>query len=267
MQEKLGVQPEKARLSDILVTVLVSLVLGVIYHFWGSVYNLLKPLFFEADELLYGMWFAATLAYLLIRKPGVAIIGRRPTWKCCLAGWGLTLLLYGLIQGLGAELVFAAFRYRSTSAWTLAIAGAGATIGSMIMDFYYSYTDDLQTWMFLAKYGMRVLSGAVIAGLLMLLLAKALDRTGVTSLRVLRRRRITKHWMIRAMSNATVSLVPAQSAEMVPEPAVYVEGLRLKYPGEERLMFKDPPSRLSEGRRCSLGPSGAANPRRRCLAG
>ena len=137
------------------------------------------------------------------------------------------------------------------------------------MDFYYSYTDDLQTWMFLAKYGMRVLSGAVIAGLLMLLLAKALDRTGVTSLCVLRRRRITKHWMIRAMSNATVSLVPAQSAEMVPEPAVYVEGLRLKYPGEERLMFKDLSFSAVRGRRCCLlGPSGAANPRRcRCLAG
>lgn len=187
VQEKLGVQPRKGlRLSDILVTVLLSLVLGVIYHFWGSVYNLLKPLFFEADELLYGMWFAAaTLAYLLIRKPGVAIIAEVAAAHVEVlfgSGWGLTLLLYGLIQGLGAELVFAAFRYRSTSAWTLAIAGAGAAIGSMIMDFYYSYTDDLQTWMFLAKYGMRVLSGAVIAGLLMLLLAKALDRTGVTSL-------------------------------------------------------------------------------------
>ena len=55
----------KAQLSDILVTVLVSLVLGVIYHFWGSVYNLLKPLFFEADELLYGMWFLCDHACLL----------------------------------------------------------------------------------------------------------------------------------------------------------------------------------------------------------
>ena len=60
-----GSAPKRVRLSDILVTVLVSLVLGVIYHFWGSVYNLLKPLFFEADELLYGMWFAADHACLL----------------------------------------------------------------------------------------------------------------------------------------------------------------------------------------------------------
>ncbi|MCM3493289.1 MULTISPECIES: ECF transporter S component [Paenibacillus] len=183
----MGAQPRKGlRLSDILVTVLVSLVLGVVYHFWGSVYNLLKPLFFEADELLYGMWFAAaTLAYLLIRKPGVAIIAEVAAAHVEVlfgSGWGLTLLMYGLIQGLGAELVFAATRYRSSSAFTVALAGAAAAVGSMLLDFFYSYTDDLQTWMFLAKYGMRIFSGAVIAGLLMLVLAKALERTGVTSL-------------------------------------------------------------------------------------
>lgn len=59
------------------------------------------------------------------------------------------------------------------------------------------------------------------------------------------------------MSNATVSLVPAQSAEMVPEPAVYVEGLRLKYPGEERLMFKDLSFSAVRGEKVLLlGPSG-----------
>lgn len=59
------------------------------------------------------------------------------------------------------------------------------------------------------------------------------------------------------MSNATVSLVPAQSAEMVSEPAVYVEGLRLKYPGEERLMFKDLSFSAVRGEKVLLlGPSG-----------
>lgn len=59
------------------------------------------------------------------------------------------------------------------------------------------------------------------------------------------------------MSNATVSPVPAQSAEMLPEPAVYVEGLRLKYPGEERLMFKDLSFSAVRGEKVLLlGPSG-----------
>ncbi|MFC7678285.1 ECF transporter S component [Paenibacillus sp. GCM10028914] len=174
------------RLSDILVTVLVSLVLGVVYHFWGSVYNLFKPLFFEADELLYGMWFAAaTLAFLLIRKPGVALIAELAAAHVEVlfgSGWGLNLLLYGIIQGLGAELVFAAFRYRKYTVSIVALAGAMSAVGSMLMDFYLAYTDDYAWWLFVAKYSMRVLSGAVIAGFLMFALAKALERTGVTSL-------------------------------------------------------------------------------------
>ncbi|MEK3733653.1 MULTISPECIES: ECF transporter S component [Paenibacillus] len=185
VKENLELQSRKGlRVSDILVTVLVSLVFGIVYHFWGSVYSLLKP--FQADELLYGMWFAAaTLAFLLIRKPGVAIIAELAAAHVEVlfgSGWGLTLLMYGLIQGLGAELVFAAFRYRNYSVWVAAAAGAVAALGSMVLDFYYSYTDDLESWLFIAKYGMRILSGAVIAGLLMVLLAKALERTGVTAL-------------------------------------------------------------------------------------
>lgn len=174
------------RLSDILVTVLVSLVLGVVYHFWGSVYSLFKPLFFEADEMLYGMWFAAaTLAFLLIRKPGVALIAELAAAHVEVlfgSGWGLNLLLYGIIQGLGAELVFAAFRYRKHAAWTVALAGAMSAVGSMLMDFYLAYADNYVWGLFVAKYGMRIVSGAVIAGLLMFALAKALERTGVTSL-------------------------------------------------------------------------------------
>lgn len=174
------------RLSDILVTVLVSLVLGVVYHFWGSVYSLFKPLFLEADELLYGMWFAAaTLAFLLIRKPGVALIAELAAAHVEVlfgSGWGINLLLYGVIQGLGAELVFAAFRYRKFTASAAALAGIASAAGSMFMDFYLSYAEDYALWMFAAKYGMRMLSGALIAGWLMYALAKALVRTGVTSL-------------------------------------------------------------------------------------
>ncbi|WP_106769856.1 ECF transporter S component [Paenibacillus faecalis] len=174
------------RLSDILVTILISLVLGVVYHFWGSVYGLFKPLFFQADEMMYGMWFAAsTLAFLLIRKPGVALIAELAAAHVEVlfgSGWGLSMLLYGFIQGLGAELVFAAFRYRNYTAWAAALAGAASAVGSMFVDIYMAYTDSYVLWMYLAKYSMRIASGAIIAGLLMFALAKALERTGVASL-------------------------------------------------------------------------------------
>ncbi|AWB45833.1 thiamine ABC transporter permease [Paenibacillus sp. CAA11] len=171
-------------LSDLLVTVLVSLVLGVVYHFWGSVSNLLDPLFIQADELVYGVWFLApTLVFLLIRKPGVALIAELAAAHVEIlfgSGWGLQLVLYGLIQGLGAELVFAAFRYKKFSAGVAALAGVGAAIGSLIPDVLYGYAD-YETWMLIYKYGLRMVSSAVLAGYLAYALVKAVEATGVTN--------------------------------------------------------------------------------------
>lgn len=59
------------------------------------------------------------------------------------------------------------------------------------------------------------------------------------------------------MSNAVVGLAPAQSAKTSREQAVCVEGLRLKYPGEDRLMFKDLSFSAARGEKVLLlGPSG-----------
>lgn len=174
------------KLSDLLVTVLVSVVLGVVYHFWSSVYNLFSPLFLEANEIVYGMWFIApTLVFLLIRKPGVALIAEVAAAHVEIlfgSEWGIQLVMYSVLQGLGAELVFAAFRYRKFSGSVAALAGIGAAIGSIIPDIYYGYVQDYETWLLIAKYAMRVVSSALIAGYLAYGLAKAVEATGVTSL-------------------------------------------------------------------------------------
>lgn len=172
------------KLSDLLVTVIVSIVLGVIYHFWSSVYNLFSPLFPQADEMVYGMWFiAATLVFLLIRKPGVALIAEVAAAHVEImfgSAWGIQLLLYSVLQGLGAELVFAAFRYRKFSGSVAALAGVGSAIGSIIPDIYYGYVADYETWLLVTKYVLRGISGALIAGYFAYAIAKAVEATGVT---------------------------------------------------------------------------------------
>ncbi|WP_059049556.1 ECF transporter S component [Paenibacillus senegalimassiliensis] len=174
------------KLSDLLVTVLISVVLGVVYHFWSSVYSLLSPLFFQADELVYGMWFlASTLVFLLIRKPGVALIAEVAAAHVEIlfgSEWGIQLVLYSVLQGLGAELVFAAFRYRKFSASVAALAGIGAAIGSIIPDFFYGYVQDYAPWLLTAKYIMRAISSVVICGYFAYGLVKAVEATGVTAL-------------------------------------------------------------------------------------
>jgi energy-coupling factor transport system substrate-specific component len=174
------------KLSDLLVTVLISIVLGVVYHFWSSVYNLFSPLFPQADEIVYGMWFLApTLVFLLIRKPGVALIAEVAAAHVEIlfgSEWGIQLVMYSVLQGLAAELVFAAFRYRKFSGGVAALAGIAAAIGSVIPDIYYGYVSDYETWLLIAKYAMRLVSSALIAGYLAYALAKAVEVTGVTSL-------------------------------------------------------------------------------------
>ncbi len=62
-------------LTDILVTVVISIVFAIIYKLWGPLYYAVKPFGFQVEQLIYGMWFiAATVAFLIIRKPGVALI-------------------------------------------------------------------------------------------------------------------------------------------------------------------------------------------------
>jgi len=173
------------KLSDLLVTILVSVVLGVVYYFWSAVYNLFS-FFPQADELVYGMWFmASTLVFLLIRKPGVALIAEIAAAHVSIlfgSEWGIQLVMYSVLQGLGAELVFAAFRYKNYSASVAALAGIAAAIGSLIPDIYYGYIQDYPTWLLIAKYGMRAISSALICGYLAFAVVKAVEATGVTNL-------------------------------------------------------------------------------------
>ncbi|MNC56293.1 putative HMP/thiamine permease protein YkoE [compost metagenome] len=133
---------------------------------------------------MYGMWFiAATLVFLLIRKPGVALIAEVAAAHVEIlfgSEWGIQLLLYSVLQGLGAELVFAAFRYRKFSGKVAALAGVGAAIGSIIPDIYYGYVADYETWLLVTKYVLRGISAALIAGYLAFAIAKAVEATGVT---------------------------------------------------------------------------------------
>ncbi|GGO02897.1 ECF transporter S component [Saccharibacillus kuerlensis] len=171
-------------LTDVLVTVVVSLVLGIVYHLWASVSSVAGLLFLQSNELVYGMWFAAsTLAFLLIRKPGVALIAEIAAAHLEIAfgsAYGIQLLLYSVVQGLGAELVFAAFRYRKATAFVAGLAGIAAAAGSLLADIYYGYVTEYATWLLILKYTLRAISGFVIAGYLMYGLAKLLEKAGVT---------------------------------------------------------------------------------------
>ncbi|TCZ77391.1 thiamine ABC transporter permease [Paenibacillus albiflavus] len=181
-QEKVS---KALKFSDILITVMVAIVFGLIYKFWGSVYGVVSPLFLKADQLTYGMWFiAGPIAFLLIRKPGVALLAELAASSVsALIGseWGIQTFVYGIVQGLGCEIIFALFLYRNYSLIVAGVAGLMSGVGSFVVDLAYGYAN-YELWMLVYKYGLRMISSFVIAGVFAYLLVRALEKTGVTKL-------------------------------------------------------------------------------------
>lgn len=174
------------RLTDILITIVISIVFGIVYKLWGPLYYAVKPLGLHIDQLMYGMWFiAATVAFLIIRKPGVALLAEiaASSGEFIMGSeWGLQTLMFGVVQGLFAELIFMAFRYKKFNLGVVALASVGAAAGSLIMDALYGYIDDLAPWNLGLYLGARLLGSILFTGILAYYLVKALEATGVTNL-------------------------------------------------------------------------------------
>ncbi|WP_226674777.1 ECF transporter S component [Rossellomorea aquimaris] len=176
----------KLKLTDILVTVVISIMFGVIYKLWGPLYNVLKPIGLHADQFIYGMWFmAATVAFLIIRKPGVALLAEiaASSGEFLMGSeWGLEVLLFGIIQGVMAELIFFMTKYKRYDLWIICLAAVGSASGSIFMDYMKGYIGDLALWNLSLFIVARFLGSIVIAGAGSFYLVRALEKTGVTSL-------------------------------------------------------------------------------------
>jgi energy-coupling factor transport system permease protein len=173
------------RVVDIIVAAVLAVASGVAYWGWDAASTPLgeplKAALPGLQGLLSGVWlFAGVLVALIVRKPGAALFAEfvAAFVELLLGGpWGPVDLLEGLLQGIGAELIFAIFLYSSWRLGTAILAGAAAGVGLTVFDLivYYPGSDALFDWI----YGITsVLSGAVIAGLLSWLVVRALARTG-----------------------------------------------------------------------------------------
>lgn len=170
--------------KEVILTANLALVFGLLFLGWGFIWELVQPLntlLPGTRDLFYGFWFiAAILTAYIVRKPGAALAAETLAALAeFLAGgeWGLTLLISGLVQGAMAELVFAATDYRSYKLGTLALAGAAAGVGSMVVDWFFWYSD-LQLSVLGVMLIARLISGALLAGWLAKAIADALERAG-----------------------------------------------------------------------------------------
>ena len=177
------------RVVDIVVAAVIAVASGVIFWGWNLAYAGIGGLFLffpPAASVVTGMWlFPAVLGALIIRKPGAALFCELVAAVVSAflgSQFGLTVLASGLIQGLGAELVFALFLYRRWDLVTALLAGAGAGLFGGINDaFIFNWFPEYTAAMKIVYVAGTTLSGVVIAGLLSWLATRALARTGALS--------------------------------------------------------------------------------------
>lgn len=177
------------RVVDIVIASVIGVAGGLIFVVWNQAYNplsgLLTPLLPGLQALLGGGWlFAGVLGGLIIRKPGAALYAEllAAVVSTLVGGtaWGATILVSGLVQGLGAELVFALFFYANYRLDVALLAGAGAGLALAVNDLVLWYPGSAAP--FIAVYtASSIVSGIVVAGLLSWLAMRGLARTGALS--------------------------------------------------------------------------------------
>jgi energy-coupling factor transport system permease protein len=176
------------RVVDIVVASVLAVACGLLFSLWDIGYKPLSDgltlLLPGAQSLVGGVWLlAGVLVGIVVRKPGAALYGElvAATVEALIGSvWGPLTLVSGLVQGLGAEIVLAAFLYRAYRLPVVLLAGAGAGLALGLNDivlWYAGYAAGPKTVYVVCA----VVSGAVIAGLGSWLLVRALARTGVLS--------------------------------------------------------------------------------------
>lgn len=171
---------------DLLTAAMLAVAFGVV--FWGFdtfVYPLVTTAtagFPPAGELSLGVWLVpAVVGGLIVRRPGAALFTELVAANVELFlgnKWGVAVLLSGLLQGLGVELVLAAVRWRRFGPVVAALGGALAAVLEIVGYEWWSYVPDYSpTWKALyLLFG--VVSGALVAGLGGWALVRALARSG-----------------------------------------------------------------------------------------
>lgn len=176
------------RVADIAAASAIAVVSALIYWIVAltttAPWNLLDGIFPGVGGLLNGLYlFAGPLAAVIVRKPGAALYAEIVAGVLeALMGnqWGgLETFGIAFVQGLFAEIAFIIFVYKRWTLDSVLLSGALSGVGCWL----YSFIKHLQGITFLSYYGIvyfavTVVSGAVIAGILMWFLYRAIAQTG-----------------------------------------------------------------------------------------
>lgn len=173
------------RVVDIVVASVIGVASGVIFWLWGLAWpGLDLALSFTPglSGLLAGGWlFAGVLGGLIIRKPGAALYTEIVAAVVSMllgTQWAFSTFIWGVIEGVGAELGFAVLAYANWRLLGALVSGALAGISVAVLDTNFSSVAALAFEARVIYAGSAIVSGIVLAGLGSWLLTRALAATG-----------------------------------------------------------------------------------------
>lgn len=174
------------RVVDVVVAAVLGIVFGLVFWFWdgiGSVwFGLLDKTLGGLGGLAIGVWLlGGVVGGLIIRKPGAAFVVELVAALVSTVGsqWGISTLYSGVAQGLGTELIFAAFLYARSGVVVSALAGMGSAALEWVLELFTVPSLKYGGTYLVTYLGCVLISGCLLAGVLGWALTRVLAMTGV----------------------------------------------------------------------------------------
>lgn len=169
---------------EMVLTTVVGAALGVSFWGWTFIYEIAKPALrvLGLGYLMAGFWiFASVFLSQIIRKPGIAFIASvvAAFVESLLTHWGIITVLWGVVQGLGAELVFVIFLYRKWDLRVLILAASSSALFSYALDFFLYEYYDLSFGLNLIQVISFIVSAIFFAGIFSERISKRLLKLGL----------------------------------------------------------------------------------------
>ena len=169
---------------ELVLTVVISVAIGVAFWGWTFVYEMAKPFLKLAglNYLVAGFWiFASVFLSKIVQKPTIALIASivAAFVESLLTQWGMMTLVWGLVQGLGAEMIFLFFGYKRWDLKVLILASSLSTLFSYLLDYFIYDYHSLQVGIVSIQVVTYIISSAFLAGYLSQVVSARLLKLGL----------------------------------------------------------------------------------------
>lgn len=177
------------KLKEVLLIAICGVLFGVVYlgctYAGGFLYGLLTPLGMGSlgYEPFYGIYFmAGAFGIYVMRKPGCGILAEvlAAVIECLLGNYfGPIIILSGIVQGLGFELVIALKGYKKYDRKTMIEAAIVCSIVTLGYNLVISGYNQIAVYILLIMLAVRIISAIVFDGILTPMLANNLTKAGL----------------------------------------------------------------------------------------